>query len=245
MPEHVLWFTTLLNKLFAGPAAALLAALRVPVEDPAHPIPNHVAMQVLVALVIMAVFLFLRTRLSMDRPGRVQHCFEVFYEFMKEQAEEIAGHHGRHFVPMVMSIGVFILFSNLIGLVPTLESPTMHIQVTVGCAMLAFAYYHYVGARHQGLLAYIKHFGGSIWWLSPLMFPIEIVSHLGRPLSLSVRLFANMFAGELITIIFFGLIPLGVPMVFLGLHTFVAFLQAYIFMLLTLVYLGGAVSEEH
>ena len=245
MPEHELWFTTLLNKLFAGPAAALLTALGIHVEDPAQPLPNHIAMQVLVALIIMAVFLFLRTRLSMDRPGKMQHFFEVFFEFLRGQAEEIVGHHGHRFVPLVMSIGLFILFSNLIGLVPGFESPTQHIQVTLGCAMVAFLYYHYSGVRHQGLVHYIKHFGGPVVFLAPLMFIIEIFSHLGRPLSLSVRLFANMFARELITVIFFGLFPVGLPMVFMGLHVFVAFLQAYIFMLLTMVYLQGAVGEEH
>jgi F-type H+-transporting ATPase subunit a len=146
---------------------------------------------------------------------------------------------------MVLTLGVFILFSNLIGLVPSLLSPTANIQVTLGCAMVAFTYYHFQGARRQGPIQYLKHFGGPVWWLAPLMFPIEIVSHFGRPLSLSVRLFANIFAGDLIFLIFFGLLPLGVPMVFLGLHTFVSFLQAYIFMLLTMVYLAGAVAEEH
>ena len=245
MPEHELWFTVLLNKLFAGPAAALLATLGIHVEDAAHPIPNRIAMQVLVALIIMALFLFLRTRLSMDHPGRIQHVFEVFYEFVKGQAEEIIGHHGHQFAPMVMTIGVFILFSNLLGLVPTFESPTQNIQVTLGCAMVAFLYYHYSGMRHQGILKYIKHFGGPVVFLAPVMFVIEIFSHLGRPLSLSVRLYANMFAGKLITLIFFGLVPVGLPMIFMGLHTFVAFLQAYIFMLLTMVYLQGAVAEEH
>ncbi len=245
MPEHELWFTALLNKLLGGPVASLLAALGIRPENPESPIPNYIAMEVLVALVIVALFLFLRTRLSMERPGGIQHVFEVFYGFIRGQAEEIVGHEGHRFVPMVMTLGVFILLSNLIGLVPSLESPTQHIEVTLGCAMVAFLYYHYSGARHQGLLKYLKHFAGPVVFLAPIMIPIEIVSHFARPLSLSVRLFANMFAGELITGIFFGLVPLGLPMIFMGLHTFVAFLQAYIFMLLTLVYLAGAVEEAH
>lgn len=243
--EGPLWFTALLNKAFAVPANRLLESLGIHPHDPHNPIPDYIAMQVLVALIMVGLFLSLRARLSMERPGGIQHTFELAYEFMKEQAHEIAGHHGKHFVPMVLTLGIFILFSNLIGLIPTLGAPTSAIEVTLGCAMMAFAYYHYEGARHQGLVKYIKHFGGTIWWLAPLMFPIEIVSHLGRPLSLSVRLFANIFAGHLIGQIFFSLVPLGVPMIFLGLDTFVSFLQAYIFMLLTLVYLGGAVAEEH
>ena len=243
--EEILWFTRLLNHLFAGPVNKFLAALHIHVENAAEPIPNYIAMQVLVALIIVAVFVFLRTRLSMDRPGQLQHIFEVATEFVRDQSHEIIGHHGHEFVPMVLTLGVFILFSNLIGLVPSLLSPTANIQVTLGCAMVAFTYYHLQGARRQGPIQYLKHFGGPVWWLAPLMFPIEIVSHLGRPMSLSVRLFANIFAGDLIFLIFFGLVPLGVPMVFLGLHTFVSFLQAYIFMLLTMVYLAGAVAEEH
>ncbi len=245
MPEHELWFTALLNELFAGPVVSLLAALGIHVEDPAKPIPNYLAMEVLVALIIMVLFLLLRPRLSMDNPGRMQHSFEVFFEFVKGQAEEIVGHHGHKFAPMVMTIGVFILFSNLIGLIPTFESPTQNIRVTLGCAMMAFLFYHYSGVRHQGLLGYIRHFAGPVLFLAPLLFVIEIFSHLGRPLSLSVRLYANMFAGELITVIFFGLFPIGLPLIFMGLHVFVAFLQAYIFMLLTMVYLQGAVAEEH
>jgi len=243
--EGPLWITGLMNRLLGGAALALLEKLGIHPHDPAHPIPDYIALQVLVALLIMALFLFLRSQLSMERPGALQQGFELALEFMKEQAHEITGHHGHRFVPMVMTLGVFILFSNLIGLIPTLGAPTSHIEVTLGCAMMAFAYYHYEGARHQGLGKYLLHFAGPVWWLAPLMFPIEIISHLGRPLSLSVRLFANIFAGHLIAGIFFGLIPLGVPMIFLGLDTFVSFLQSYIFMLLTLVYLGGAVAEEH
>jgi len=244
-PEETLWFTKLLNHLLAGPVNSLLGVLGIHPHNPAEPIPNYVAMQVLVVLILVVLFLVLRSRLSLENPGKLQHMFEVAIEFMRSQAEEIIGHHGRHFVPMVLTLGLFILFSNVIGLIPSFGAPTSHPEVTVGCAMVAFLYYHYSGARHQGLLKYIKHFGGTVWWLAPLMFPVEIVSHLARPLSLSVRLFANIFAGHQISEIFFSLVGLGVPMIFLGLDTFVSFLQAYIFMLLTMVYLQGAVAEEH
>lgn len=244
-PSAPLWFTRILNYLFAGPVNALLGSLGIHPHDPRQPIPDYIAMQVLVALIMVALFVFLRSRLSMERPGALQHIFEMAVTFMRGQAEEIAGRHGHHFVPMVLTLGIFILFSNLTGLVPTLGAPTGSIEVTIGCAMVAFLYYHYEGLRHMGALNYAKHFGGPVWWLAPLMFPIEIVSHLARPLSLSVRLFANIFAGHMIGQIFFSLVPLGVPMVFLALDTFVSFLQAYIFMLLTLVYLAGATAEEH
>lgn len=245
MHEHELWFTKLLNDALGGSVGSLLTSIGVQPENAARPIPNYIAMEVLVAIVIVAVFSFLRTRLSMDRPAALQHFFELFLDFMKGQAKEIAGHHGPSFVPMVMSIGIFILFGNLIGLIPTFEAPTMFIQVTIGCAMVSFCYYHFEGVRHMGLLKYLKHFLGPVLPLAPLMLPIELVSHSARLLSLSVRLYANMFAGEQVTLVFLSLVPLGIPMVFMGLHTFVAFLQTYIFMLMTLIYLGGAAGDSH
>ncbi len=254
MPEHELWITKLLNDLLGGPVGSLLASIGIHAEHAERPITNYVAMELLVAAIIVVVFTILRSRLSMDKPGAMQHFFELFYDFVKTTAHEQAGHHGHHFVPMVMSFGIFILFSNLIGLIPGFESPTQFIQVTVGCAVLAFSYYHMQGVRIQGLGAYIKHFAGPIWWLAPLMFPIEIVSHLGRNLSLSVRLYANMYAGEQVTMVFMNDLPravhfqplaVGIPMIFMALHVFVAFLQTYIFMLLTLIYLGGVAHEEH
>ena len=111
--------------------------------------------------------------------------------------------------------------------------------------MAAFAYYHLAGIQAQGAGKYALHFAGPVWWLAPLMIPIELISHLARPMSLTIRLFANMFAGEMVTVIFLGLVPVVIPAVFMGLHVFVSFLQAYIFTLLTMVYVQGAVAHEH
>jgi len=132
----------------------------------------------------------------------------------------------------------------MIGLIPTFESPTESVTVTLGCAFLAWMYYQAHGFRHHGL-AYFKHFLGPMWWLSPLMLPIEIVSHLARMMSLTIRLYANMFAGGLVTLVFFSMVPIGIPVIFLGLHIFVSVLQAYIFVLMTTIYLSGAVADEH
>jgi F-type H+-transporting ATPase subunit a len=110
--------------------------------------------------------------------------------------------------------------------------------------MAAFLYYNIEGARSQGLFKYLAHFAGPVWWLAPLMIPIEIISHLARPMSLTIRLFANMFAGEQVTVIFLGMVPVVIPAIFMGLHVFVSFLQAYIFMLLTMVYVQGATAHE-
>jgi F-type H+-transporting ATPase subunit a len=118
-------------------------------------------------------------------------------------------------------------------------------SVPAGCAIATFFYYNIVGVQANGILKYLAHFAGPMPLLAPLMIPIELVSHLARPLSLTIRLFANMFAGEQVTLVFLKLTFFLVPAVFMGLHVFVSFLQAYIFMLLTMMYVAGAVSHEH
>jgi F-type H+-transporting ATPase subunit a len=245
--EHELWFTKLLNDYAAGPASALLGLFGVHAHDPARPWANFVSMQILVALAILVVFAILKSRLSVERPGKMQHVFELVYGFLDGQGHEIVGHgSGRH-LAFFGTLFFFILFSNLLGVIPGFESPTMFMPAPVpaGCAMAAFLYYNIAGAIEQGALKYLAHFAGPVWWLAPLMIPIEIISHLARPMSLTIRLFANMFAGEQVTIIFLGLVPVVIPAVFMGLHVFVSFLQAYIFMLLTMVYVQGATAHEH
>jgi F-type H+-transporting ATPase subunit a len=244
MTEHELWVTALFNRFLAGPTTAILQKLGVPPENPVHPWPNFVAMEVLVALIVILLFALLRPRLSMDRPGKLQHVFELVYRFVSGQTDDVVGHNGRPYLAFFGTVFIFILFSNLIGLVPTLESPTMFVAVPLGCALAAFCYYNFIGARTQGVFRYLKHFAGPVWWLSPFMFPIEIISNLARLLSLTIRLYANMFAGEKVTLAFMGLIPLVIPLPFMGLHVLVAFLQAYIFVLLTMVYVGGVLPHE-
>ena len=164
--------------------------------------------------------------------------------FILGQSEEIIGHHSEGFTPFLVALAFFILMCNLIGLIPGFESPTAVPVVPLGCAVTAFIYYQTQGFKHHGI-AYLKHFMGPMWWLAPIMLPIEIISHVARMLSLTVRLFANMFAGDMVTLVFFSLVPVGVPILFLVLHIGVSFLQTYIFILLTTVYLAGAVAEEH
>lgn len=243
--EQELWLTAILNRVLGGPVTAMLGMVGVRPHDPAHPIPNHFAMQIVVVVALMALFAWLRGRLSVDRPGKMQQAMELAVEGLGEQSEEIIGHDGKRFLPLVFTLGAFIFLSNILGLVPGFATPTDQIYVTVGCALVAFVYYNYSGLRHHGALGYSRTFMGPVLALAPLMLLIETVSHLARVLSLSVRLMANMTAGNNITLIFFGLIPLGAPVVFEGLHIFVGALQAYIFVLLTMVYLAGAVSEEH
>lgn len=242
MPEQ-LWFTKALNHLFGGPVSALLTSMHVP-HHPAAPINNAFSMELLVFIFLLVLFLLVRSRLSVESPGGLQHSFESIEGFVVSQSHEIIGHHVEHYTPFFAILFIFILICNLIGLIPGFESPTGVPAVPLGCAICAFFYYHTQGFRHSGI-GYLKHFLGPIPALAPLMLPIELISHFARLLSLTVRLWANIFAGDLITLVFFSMIPIGVPIVFSGLHIVVAVLQAYVFMLLAIIYVSGAVSEEH
>jgi len=243
MPEELL-FTRLLNHALGGPVTALLRALHVEPTYPNAPITNAVSMEVLVVGLLLVFFLILRSRLSIESPGGLQHMFEGLHGFVEGQSRDVIGPHSERFTPFLLTLGLFILIGNLFGVVPGLESPTASPVVPLGCAICAFVYYQFQGFRASGA-GYLKHFLGPMWWLSPLMLPLEIISHLARLMSLTIRLYANMFAGDMVTLVFFSLIPIAIPVIFLGLHIGVALLQAYIFVLLTTVYLAGAVATEH
>ena len=245
--QEQLWFTELLNHAFAAPVNAVMQALPAGFHpaNPQAPITNTVAMQVLVVGVILLLFFLIRLSLSVEKPGSLQHVSEMLNEFVTSQSEGVIGEHSSRFVPFLSALFLLILVGNLIGLIPSLESPTATGGATLGCAVIAFIYYNFHGLREQGVLGYLKQFMGPIWWLMPLMFVIEIVSHLARVMSLSIRLYANMFAGDMVTMAFFAIIPLGIPVIFLLLHVAVSFLQAYIFMLLNAIYISLAVSHEH
>ncbi len=243
MPEQLV-FTAFLNKYFGGVAIALLHIVGWEPKYANAPITNPVAMEILVVLLLLVFFLAVRASLSVEKPGGLQHLVEATEEFIADQAHGVMGHGYERYIPYAVTIGYFILLGNLLGLVPGFESPTANPTVPLGCAVLTFVYYHYHGLRvHR--LGYIKQFIGPVWPLWLLMFLIEFISHFARILSLTVRLYANMFAGDMVTLAFFSLVPVLVPVVFLGLHLFVSLVQTFIFVMLTLVYLGMAVSEEH
>ncbi len=252
MPEQ-LWFTHILNNLLHGPATAFLRALHIEPKYPDYPISNSFAMELLVFAFLLVVFLLVRSRLSVDSPGGLQHAFEGVEGFVLGQSQEIIGHHSEPYTAFFAIVFIFILVCNLIGLIPGFESPTGVAMVPLGCAICAFIYYHVQGFKHAGP-KYLLHFFGPPMegmplvariFLAALMLPIELVSHFARLLSLTVRLWANIFAGDLITFVFFSMIPIGVPIIFMGLHIVVAVLQAYVFMLLAIIYVSGAVAEEH
>ncbi len=243
MPTQLL-FTRFLNHHFAGPVDSLLAAMHVHNAYPRTPITNAFAMELLVFLALLLYFVAVRATLSVEKPGAVQHLAEITHGFVGEQSESIIGHGYERFTTYLTVVLLFILLGNMMGLVPGLESPTANPVVPLGIALVTFFYYHYHGVRANGA-SYYKQFVGPVWWLYPLMLPIEIISHFARVLSLTVRLYANMFAGDMVTLAFFSLIPIGVPLVFLGLHFGVAIVQAYVFMILATVYLSLAVAHDH
>jgi F-type H+-transporting ATPase subunit a len=241
---HELWITQVCNTYLAGPVNALFRLIDYPQSD--KPWTNYMAMELLVVLILLALPLFLR-KLSVERPGGLQQIIEVIYEFLSNMAHDIIGHGSQKHVPLLALLFIFILSSNLIGIIPAFESPTMFAPVPLGCAVLTFLYYNIQGFKAQGAKNYLLHFAGPIWWLAWFMFPLEIISHLVRPVSLTIRLFANMLAGEEVTVGFLALVPVLLPVIFMGLHVFVSFLQAFIFTVLTMIYIGGATehAEDH
>jgi F-type H+-transporting ATPase subunit a len=244
MEKHELWITRIFNHHLAGPANAVLNAIHFPAPHPRHPWSDWLVCEILVVLFMLAFFAWARTRFSVDRPGKIQHVLELAYGFFHASSEEIVGHDGPKYLAVFGTIFLFILFMNAIGLIPGFDSPTMYPMVPLGMAVSTIIFYHATGIRAHKF-AYIKQFMGPMLWLAPLMLPIEIISHFARPLSLTVRLFANMFAGEQVYLTFIALTKVIIPVIFIGLHLFVSFVQAYIFMLLAMVYVGGAVSHEH
>ena len=156
------------------------------------------------------------------------------------------GKKGKQFIPLVGTLALFILFSNLLGLIPGFLPPTDNINITAGCAIIVFFSTHYFGVIESGA-SYFKHFTGPKWWLAPIMLPIEVIGHLARPLSLSLRLFGNITGDHLVLVIFSGLIPLVVPVFALFLGLFVSIIQALVFILLSMMYISSAIehSSEH
>lgn len=241
--EHEIFLTKIFNDALAGPANAVLKM--VGLKEESRPWDNALPMELLVILLLVVLFSYIRANLSVDKPGALQHMVEEVYNFLKAGAEETGIHHPERYLPMFCTLFFLILFANLIGLVPGFEAPTMSYLMPLGCAVVVFAFYNFHGLRVQGVVNYLKHFAGPIWWMAPLMFVIEIVSHFARPMSLTLRLRANMFAGEQVTNAFIDLTYLIVPVVFMALHVFVSFLQAYIFSLMAIIYVSGSVEEHH
>jgi len=243
MPES-LALTRLLNHLFGGVVSSLMQMVGVHPADVAAPITNAYALELLVVFLLIAFFVAVRLTLSVEKPNPAQQIAEMVHEFTGSMGDQIIGHGYEKYQAYVTCIFLFVLCNNLIGLIPGVPAPTTSPSVPLGLAVPTFLYYNYQGFRAQGLIGYLKHFCGPIWWMAWLLLPIELVSHFARVLSLTIRLYANMFASDMLTLGFFSLIPIGVPSIFLGLHVFVSVIQAFIFMLLSMIYLSLAVAHE-
>lgn len=197
----------------------------------------------LVTAILVVLSLLARSRLT-PVPGRLQNFMEVFVGGIEKMVIENMGERGRPFFPLIGALAFFILTSNLLGLIPGFFPPTANLNTTAACAVIVFFSTHVVGIRNHGA-KYIKHFLGPVWWLAPIMLPIELIGHLSRPLSLSFRLFGNMNGHELILLIFFGLVPFLVPLPMMLMGVLVAFLQTFVFMLLSVIYINGSLEEAH
>jgi F-type H+-transporting ATPase subunit a len=247
MPESFA-FVRFLNDLLMGVEVKAFQSIGVGAADAAQTslkVNQALALELLVAGGLIAFFIVVRMTLSVEKPNPAQQVAEMVHELVGGQAEQVIGHGYERFQAFVTCIGLFVLLNNLLGLIPGLVTPTSRPWVPLGLAVPTFLYYNYEGIRANGPIGYLKQFAGPIWWMAPLLFIIETISHLARVLSLTVRLYANMFAGDLLTLVFFSLIPVAIPAIFLGLHVFISFIQAFVFMLLTMIYLSLAVAHEH
>jgi len=199
---------------------------------------------------ILVVVGVLGTRVLRPVPGPLQNFVEVVIEGFGGLLDQMIGRQGRQFLPFIGTTGLFILTSNLLGNIPGFQPPTANLNTNVALAVTVFIYYNYSGIRKHGLLNYLKHFCGPVWWLAPLMFPIEFIGHLARPVSLSIRLFGNMFGEEAVITILLALVWLVMPYfiwlgIMLPLSLFTAAVQTFIFIMLSMVYIAGAVEEGH
>ncbi len=209
-------------------------------------VPDHVLMALFIGLLLMVGAVWFRTRIRVEEPGRLQLVLEAAVGGLIGMLKENVGPKGPKFLSLVGTLGLFILTCNLAGLVPGLSSPTTNLNVPVGCALVSFLYYNYQGVLAQGLLPYLKHFLGPVLPMAVIMLPIEIISHISRVLSLSMRLFGNIFGEELVILVLASLIPFLVPLPMMAFAVFGSLLQAFVFIMLTMIYLGGAVAmEEH
>ncbi|MHB1959706.1 MAG: F0F1 ATP synthase subunit A [Acidobacteriaceae bacterium] len=234
----------ILNQLLAGPVTTLLNWIGQPPLNPAAPINGTFTMELIAVLLLLVFFVIVRLTLHVEKPGIAQQFAEMIEEFVANQTEPIIGHKYTVYLPFITSVLLFILANNLLGLLPDVDTPTSSPVVPLGMALLTFAYYHWQGLK-ENKFGYVKQFLGPLWWIAPLMLPIELISHLARILSLTIRLFANMFASDLLILIFFALFPIALPVIFIGLHLGVSLIQAYVFMLLASIYIGQAIAHEH
>lgn len=245
--EHPLWIVDAVNAVLGPLVLRASEALGYHFTGH-HPIPNYIVMILLILVGVTTLGLIVRSRLSVENPGKFQILLEDGVRAVQELLIGWIGPKGARFLPLIATLGLFILLGNYMGLIPGLMAPTSSINTTLGLALTIWVYYHIQGIKAQGLWAYLKHFAvppGSPVGLAPLMLVIEIISHLARVMSLSLRLFGNIFGEELVILILFTIVPFLIPLPMMVLGLITGGLQAFIFVLLSIIYLQGAVAVEH
>jgi F-type H+-transporting ATPase subunit a len=237
MFEHKLGYIEWLTEKFYALMEA--AGLHLP-----HKPLDHVWMALFILLFCIIFFTYWKKKLGVY-PSFMQQVLETYYGFVEKLAGDIIGPEGKKYVHILGTLGIFILLGNLMGLIPLFKSPTSNINVTFACAVCVFFYYHFHGIREQGFLNYLKHFAGPVVWLAPIFIPIELISHFARPLTLSLRLFGNIFSEDAIILILFGLVPVLVPLPMMCLAVFTSLIQTLVFLMLSSTYIAGAIAHEH
>ncbi|MDT8421699.1 MAG: F0F1 ATP synthase subunit A [Desulfuromonadales bacterium] len=208
---------------------------------------SHIGIHVTYTWLVMAILIvvaFLASRSVQMIPSGVQNFMESVVAGVDNLIVETMGEEGRAYFPLIATFALFILTSNLIALIPGFYPPTANLNTNAALALTVFVMTHAVGIKKHGV-AYFKHFMGPILWLAPLIFVIEIIGHLARPLSLSLRLFGNMYGHEVVLMIFFALVPLFLPLPMMLMGVLVAFIQTFVFSLLAMIYIAGALEEAH
>ncbi|HYA86214.1 MAG TPA: F0F1 ATP synthase subunit A [Nitrospirota bacterium] len=209
-----------------------------------HGFPEHVTYTWLAIAILIGLSLAARFSLKKTAPTGLQNFLETVVGALEDFVVDIMGPEGKHYFPLIGTLFLFILVCNLQGLVPGFDSPTANLNTTLALALVAFTMTHYIGLRRHGI-GYVKHFMGPMWVLAPLMLPIEVISHLARVISLSFRLFGNMIAKHKLLLVLALLAPYIAPVPILGLGLLVAFVQAGVFTLLTMLYLSGSIEAAH
>ena len=205
---------------------------------------DHLLISTLAALVTVILVLLVRARM-LRIPGPLQQTMEYLVSFVRTLVADNVAHHPDRYVPLIGTLGVFVLLNNLFGLIPGLGSGTANYNVTLGCALVVFLYYNFHGMREHGVLKYLGHFAGPVWFLWILMWPLEVLGLFSRILSHSLRLFGNIAGEHVVSGIFFALAPLVVPVPLAIMGLFFGLIQTFVFIMLATIYVSGAVAHEH
>jgi len=262
--EHIPWIVQKVNDLIGVPVNQFELKYTKPVwakilgtdpekvfgeYTPQTAVPWYTVMFIIACLLSILVIWLLKRRLSHDEPSGQQQTLEVGVLAVRNLIVDVIGPHGVKYFPVVATFGVLILISNLMGFVPGLLAPTSSTSVTFALGISSFVYYNYIGIKENGLLGHLKHFMGPVLAIAPLLFIIELISNLVRPMSLGIRLFGNMFADEKVIESIASLKPpytyWGVPVLLMPLGLFVAFIQTFIFIFLSMVYISEVSHPPH